>query len=31
MARLKPKVGKIERIEDENLTLKEFGLLEHEL
>jgi phage host-nuclease inhibitor protein Gam len=31
MARLKPRVGKIESLEDANLTLKEIGLLEHEL
>jgi hypothetical protein len=31
MARLKPKVWKIESLEDANLTLKEIGLLEHEL
>ena len=29
MARLKPRVGKIESLEDANLTLKEIGLLEH--
>jgi phage host-nuclease inhibitor protein Gam len=31
MARLKPHVGKIKSLEDANLTLKEIGLLEHEL
>jgi phage host-nuclease inhibitor protein Gam len=31
MARLKPNVGKIKTIEDANLTLKEIGMLEHEL
>jgi phage host-nuclease inhibitor protein Gam len=31
MARLKPNVGKIKTLEDANLTLKEIGMLEHEL
>ncbi|MDR1418788.1 MAG: host-nuclease inhibitor Gam family protein [Treponema sp.] len=31
MARFKPNVGKIKTIEDANLTLKEIGMLEHEL
>jgi phage host-nuclease inhibitor protein Gam len=31
MARLKPKVGKIDNLDDANLVLKEIGLLEHEL
>jgi phage host-nuclease inhibitor protein Gam len=31
MARLKPKVGKIDTLEDANLVLKEIGILEREL
>jgi phage host-nuclease inhibitor protein Gam len=31
MARLKPQAGKIKSLEEANLTLKEIGLLEHEL